>query len=76
MGFGLRCDACGGCETRVVETRSHPGMVIRKRRCSCGESFLTYEVQVDALVETVTTEPLEGGSARKVWRVPEAERTH
>jgi len=68
LGFGLLCDSCGGCNSHVIETRPHAKMVIRKRRCACGQTFLTYEVQIDDLADGITVEPQQGGLARKLWR--------
>lgn len=46
---GFRCRACGKRDTRTVDTRPVGAFsTYRRRRCSCGNRFATYEVDADS----------------------------
>lgn len=40
---GIPCPKCHHCQTRVIRTAAERGYVWRRRRCSCGFRFTTFE---------------------------------
>lgn len=46
-GAGAACPVCGSSLSKVIETRAHNNVVLRRRRCRCGEVFTTAEQTID-----------------------------
>ena len=46
-GAGAACPVCGSSLSKVIETRAHNNVVLRRRRCRCSEVFTTAEQTID-----------------------------
>ncbi len=51
----LTCPHCGGMQSRVYESRQDPvhGQYRRRRKCECGEKYMTVEIVV-AKIDTTS----------------------
>jgi hypothetical protein len=46
---GIQCTACGRKKLKVVDSRSIPSGIRRRRECVCGKRITTYEIQLPDL---------------------------
>lgn len=59
-GTGLRCPACGGTDHEVKDSRRAASWIRRRRLCSCGHRFTSYEVSHEELMAWAQRQKMGG----------------
>jgi transcriptional regulator NrdR family protein len=68
----MKCPACEGDDSKVIETRRDAGAAYRRHRCVCGEAFWTQEIPIERPPKHIAQRRIEPLKALNALRRKEA----